>query len=221
MSKSKASEMVRGAGMAADLVLKLITAVKERGGSEEDVHWVVTTEGEPMLAYIADHIVKVGAVQRNRYPVQSKHKSLQEAIAAGKYDYVNNYITAEHFKLEGEIVVEAELVLYPPDRDIESDDVVKELDQMGLRPATLPELCAFGEKYPDIQREFPVVALGSVCVGPGGGRGVAYLGNWGSEREIDLDYRVGEWVPFYRFAAARTTSPRLRGAGNPANSAGK
>jgi hypothetical protein len=189
--------------MAADVWQKLDQRVKARGGTDEDMYRLANKEGDGILDMVADHLVKVGAVQRNRYPVQSKHKLLQDAIAAGKYDYVNDYITAEHFKLEGEIVVDTELLLYHPDRDIESDDVIKELDQMGLRPATLQELCAFGEKYPDIQREFPIVALGSVCVGSSGCRGVPYLGYWDALRGLHLNYWGGVWSPGFRFLAAR------------------
>lgn len=203
MSTSKGSQLARGASMAADVWQKLDQRVKARGGTDEDMYRLANKEGEGILDMVADHLVKVGAVQRNRFPVKASHKSLQDAIAAGKYDYANDYITAEHFKLEGEIVVDTELVLYHPDRDIESDDVVKELDQMGLRPATLQELCAFGEKYPDIQREFPVVALGSVCVGSGGDRRVPSLDFWFALRKLCLLYWDGEWSSFCRFLAAR------------------
>ncbi len=203
MSTSKGSQLARGASMAADVWQKLDQRVKARGGTDEDMYRLANKEGECILDLVADHLVKVGAVHRNRYPVQSKHKSLQDAIAAGKYDYVNGYITAEHFKLEGEIVVDTKLVLYHPDRDIESDDVVKELDQMGLRPATLQELCAFGEKYPNIQREFPCVALGSVCVVSLGDRNVPYLGYWGAGRRLYLSCWDDVWGPRCRFLAAR------------------
>ena len=74
---------------------------------------------------------------------------------------------------------------------------------MGLCPATLQELCAFGEKYPDIQREFPVVALGSVYVSLYGRRGVPYLGSWGAGRGLGLFSRGDEWCPSDRFLAAR------------------
>ena len=202
-TSSKGSQLARGASMAADVWQKLDQRVKARGGTDEDMYRLANKEGEGILDMVADHLVKMGAVQHKRYPVQSKHKSLQDAIAAGKYDYANDYITAEHFKLKGEIVVDTKLVLYHPDRDIDSDNVVKELDQMGLRPATLQELCAFGEKYPDIQREFPIVALGSVFVYSDGVRDVPYLDGWRARRALDLDDWDGGWRPADRFLAAR------------------
>jgi hypothetical protein len=152
---------------------------------------------------VADHLVKVGTVKYNRYPVKSNYTSLKDAIAAGKCDYVNDYITANCSTLTGEIVVDTELVLYHPNRNIESDDVVEELDQMGLRPATLQELCAFGEKYPDIQREFPIVALGYVCANSLGYRLVPNLGSWYTGRKLSLNDWGGEWRPDHRFLAAR------------------
>ena len=44
---------------------------------------------------------------------------------------------------------------------MESDAVLRELDKRGLRAAELRELLAFGEKYPHVQREFSIAALGS------------------------------------------------------------
>jgi hypothetical protein len=128
---------------------------------------MATSKGSQLVrgaSMAADHLIRADVIERNRYPIQSKHKSLQDAIRAGQYDYVNDHIRPEHFKIEGEIVVDTEALLYHPNCSIDRDSVIKELDQMGLKAATLPELCAFGATYPDIQRDFPVVALGSVYV---------------------------------------------------------
>lgn len=44
-------------------------------------------------------------------------------------------------------------------------DVIKEMQKRGLRPALYEELLCFAEKYPDEQRKYPIVALGSkVCM---------------------------------------------------------
>lgn len=48
------------------------------------------------------------------------------------------------------------------------EDVLSELDRQGLRPAELHELLALGKSYPDLQRGFPVAALGSVWKTPHG-----------------------------------------------------
>jgi hypothetical protein len=54
-------------------------------------------------------------------------------------------------------------------RDMKTEDVLKEFKDRGLRPATLPELLAFGSKYPRNHLS-PVVALGTEFYEPDGWR---------------------------------------------------
>lgn len=126
---------------------------------------------------------------------------LADMVAAGKYDWVNSEITAEHFPTKGEGRVEVKISLACFNRVMESNEVITELDKLGLRPATLPELLAFGAKYPDVQRGFPVVALGSVWRDADGSRGVPCLSGDGSERLLSLDWFGDRWGGRYRFAA--------------------
>ena len=49
------------------------------------------------------------------------------------------------------------------DRDALTDEVLAEMDREGLLPALYEEFLGFAEKYPDEQRKYPIVALGSVC----------------------------------------------------------
>ncbi len=90
-------------------------------------------------------------------------QSLVEMVSAGKYDWVSEGITEKNFPktMSGKVRVNFELVHF--NRNITSDIAVMGLGGMGLRPATIWELLAFGAKYPELQREFPVVALGSVA----------------------------------------------------------
>lgn len=88
------------------------------------------------------------------------------------------------------------------DRDASTDEVLAEMDRKGLRPALYEELLGFAEKYPDEQRKYPIVALGSEA-NVGGGRNVAYLWLDGDGRRLGL-YWVGfDWRGRYRFLAVR------------------
>lgn len=129
--------------------------------------------------------------------------SVEKAIKAGKYDWVNSDITSDHFpSMEtGEKEVSIELIYFG--RDMGTDDVLRELDKMSLRPANLKELLALGEKFPDIQREFPIIALGSVWRDRYGYRGCAFLLRGGSMRSLSLDWLLVRWREFCRFAAVR------------------
>jgi hypothetical protein len=131
------------------------------------------------------------------------NRSLHEMIKAGNYDYANDSITAENFPIKGEGKVDTEIILVHFNRSISSDDAIREMDQLGLRPAVLPELLAFGEMHPAVQKEFPIVALGSVWRNGGGSRVVPFLGRWDAERKLYLLGFVGGWGGNFRFAAVR------------------
>ena len=97
------------------------------------------------------------------FPVTNNYKlSLAEMISAGHYDRVNDDITAEHFPIRGGGTAELEAQLVHLNRLMESEDVLKELDKNDLWPGTIPELLAFGAKHPELQRQFPIIPLGSV-----------------------------------------------------------
>ncbi len=144
------------------------------------------------------------------YPVTIDYrKPLDEMVKAGRYNYANPDITAEHFSIQGEGEVAVELVLVHFDHNIESDDAVAELNRLGLEPARLEHACAFGEKYPDVQRQFPIVFLGSVWSDAFGDRHVPCLDDWSGRRGLYLDCWVGEWGRDYRFAAVRKVPAAL------------
>lgn len=129
---------------------------------------------------------------------------VEEAVNRGHYDYVNSSITSQNFstKQKGKVELVVELIHF--DHSISSAEVLKELDRMGYRAADLHELLALGENYPDVQREFPVVALGSVRRSPhGDGRVVPYLWRHAAYRYAYLAWCGPDWLRTLRFAACR------------------
>jgi hypothetical protein len=137
------------------------------------------------------------------YPITIDHSlTLNQMIALGKYDWVNPDITADRFPIKGEGKKKKVVELVHFNRDISSENAVKELKKMGLRPATIEELLAFGAKYPEIQRKFLVISLGSSCE-LGGRRSVACLRRLGSGRGLNLSFWDGVWGGHYRFLGVR------------------
>ncbi|TSC73105.1 MAG: Uncharacterized protein G01um101438_128 [Parcubacteria group bacterium Gr01-1014_38] len=130
-------------------------------------------------------------------------QSLAEMIKAGKYDDVNEDITAEHFLIEGTGTVETEVVLVHFDCDIESDDAIREMEQMGLISGKIEHLLALGAEYPDL--EYPIICLGSVWVDRDGRHAVPYLRRWNVGRELRLHWGDRRWRDDCRFLALRTS----------------
>lgn len=139
------------------------------------------------------------------YPITVDYgQTVAQTIKAGKYDWVDGNINQKSFphnRKQGKAELTVELVHFS--RIMDSDKVVEALDQMGLRPATLVELCALGAQHPELQRSFPIVALGSVWNHPLGGRGVSCLGRNGTRRILNLSWWNTVWRESCRFAGIR------------------
>ena len=128
-------------------------------------------------------------------------KPLKEMIQAGKYNWVNDNITSGHFPTTGTGQKEVEIMLFHFNRPISSDDAIAEMEKAGYRPADPPEILALGVKYPELQKQFPIVALGSPWWYPDGDRSVLYLDWLISGRRLDLILFEADWYEDYRFAA--------------------
>ncbi len=132
--------------------------------------------------------------------------SLADMIKVGKYDWVNNDITAEHFPITGSGKAEIDFQLVYLDKSANSEEVLLHMEKNNLRPATLFELLAFGAKYPELQREFPICALGSSWVGSDGNHYMPYLYRFDSRRDLNLRWFGGDWNGCCRFLAVRKAS---------------
>lgn len=136
-------------------------------------------------------------------------QSLKKMIRAGKYDWVNDNITQKHFPTERQGKEEVEIRIFSTEelvgkmRAVSFDEVLEALERKGYRPANLPELLTIGAEFPDKQREFPIIELGSVWRGSVGRRIVACLCRGGSERRLLLDWLDDGWDDYCRFAAVR------------------
>jgi len=129
-------------------------------------------------------------------------RPLPEMIGAGKYDWTNSEITEERFPIKGIGSRQVESALFHFGRYISSEDAIKEMDKEGYRPAATEELLAFGEHNPQVQREFPIVELGSVAR-VHGDRYVLYLDECGSGRRLYLHWFDCGWGGYCRFLAVR------------------
>lgn len=140
----------------------------------------------------------------NTYPLTVNYDTpVGDGVKAGQYGWSDPNIISQHFpsKREGIQKVEVELIHF--NRFISTDRALEGLDKLGVRPAELHELLALGEKYPELQSKFPIVALGSVWQDPRGYRYVPYLYCYGSRRKLCLYWIEDDWDGYWRFAVVR------------------
>ena len=138
--------------------------------------------------------------------------SFQNMIAAGHYDRTNGKITARRFPIVGRGIVKLQAKLYHFDRRISSEQVVKRLTCTDVwEPAKIEHLLAFAATNPDEQRNYPIIALGSIAR--------VYLHrrvpfvdvdntqrDAKSERALELIWWSGYWLEHCRFLAVRKLS---------------
>lgn len=127
-----------------------------------------------------------------------KEKTIEALVKAGKYTWSSDNISK--FPFEKTEAKEIELVHF--NKSISSEDAIKEMDGMGLRPATTTELLLLGAQHPELQRKEVVVALGTVLPFHVH-RYVAYLFGLSTLRRLVVTWFVNDWGEIYAFAAVR------------------
>lgn len=87
---------------------------------------------------------------------------LAKMIALGHYKSVDSDILPFNFPIVGTGLVDVNLAIFLFDRRISSVEVITEMDRENCDPTKIEHLLAFGAKYPEIQKQFPISALGSI-----------------------------------------------------------
>ena len=198
MSREK-SEFLSSFGIALEIFKAIADAVLGLGGTDQDLRRILTDKG--LRKKIAE--IVVSEVRQTFRVLVDYSKSLAEMIQAGNYDWKNNDITQDHFPTKGNGQQEVEVVLFHFGRNISSDDAIAEMERAGYRPARIEELLALGASQPELQKQYPIVGLGSVWRDPSGLRRVPYLFWDDSGRRLRLHWLEGDWRESCRFVALR------------------
>jgi hypothetical protein len=106
------------------------------------------------------------AVPLKTYKVSPKYgQTLEQMIAAGKYDFVNPWMSPANFAVAGTGPATVEVALIPIDSvdgfvgaEVANDTLLRN----GYRPATVTELLALGAEYPSATNGITVAATGTL-----------------------------------------------------------
>ena len=184
--KSEKSEFVSALGTAFEMVKLIAEEVYALGGSDNDLRRII--KDRKLRQQIAKLLVaNLGEV----YPLDVFGHSINDLVKQGNYGWSNSDINDGNFQADE--MHQAEVILKHFDKDMSTEAVLKALDADGLRPATMSELLEFSSRYPELQKQFPIVALGSFWQGPGGRRCVGYLYYFGGPRELSLLWVGRDW----------------------------
>ena len=195
-SRSEKSAIRAAAGMMAEVWLALDRAVRERGGDDDAVAQLTTNKGQHLIGPIADLLVNTVAV-----PIMQVgwHLVLTWIIGVCRFvTYVDPNITADNFPFQlGDLTIKEVIKVAIPVA-MSTQDVLKFLDNRGLRPATLVELLWWWLTHPAEQSNCMVVALGSVWDG-----NAPFVGGDGAHRCLALGTVALDCSAPCAFAAVR------------------
>ena len=122
---------------------------------------------------------------------------IKQLIDDCNFDWIYEPIKELMSEYDGEPVVGE---LHKFEKPISSEDALKELDNLGFRAGTLPELLAYQKAHPK-SKEW-IVALGTQFF-LGGDSFVPSLGWDGDRRSLSRDWFGYEWGEYGRFLAVR------------------
>lgn len=131
--------------------------------------------------------------------------AFEDRITRGQYGWRNNDLTEKRFPVTAEQVGDWEWKLFHFDRDISSEEAIRLIKEDGFEPGQIGHILAFGEKYPEEQRKYPIIGLGSVAR-VSLGRNVPALWDDFDRRGLYLYWFVDDWGRYCRFLGVRRRS---------------
>lgn len=162
------------------------------------------------IKIISEHAEEYGKIEKELSTIQSDDlvlsvdygKTLEQMIVNGRYDGKNDDINSKNFPFNPKLIglnSEISVKLFHFDFNIYSVNVITEMSKVAYRPATLAELLSLGEAYPGLQRQFPIVGLGSVWDYAVVGSSAPVLSSDNFGRILCLPWFGIHWDNSYRF----------------------
>jgi len=221
----KKSEFLSALGVMWEIWKSLTDEILSLGGDDEAIRLIETDDD--LRLQIAELVmakargIKDAAKQIVSPYLTSVHdlvidfsRDLGQMIAAGKYDWINSDITAEHFPLNGAGKRKVRVELLHFNQYFKNgDEAIAKLKEVNdwlvqqganyrYRFACIEELLALGAVRPDLQRQFPIAALGSIWR-RAGDRNFAYLRRDDARRYLSLSCLEDDFGGGWRFAVVR------------------
>ncbi len=130
-------------------------------------------------------------------------KSFQELINKAKFDWVNSDVNEKNFPIKIKTNRKVIVKLFHFNRYVLSQNIIREIKKSGYRLAFIEELIAFAISYPNLQKSFPIVALGSEWKQNKNKVVVPEIYWHGPGHSLSICGRDGGWEGFWRFVAIK------------------
>ncbi len=158
--KQEVSLLVSASGGAGSLIGKLVTELRKRQFSDEEIYaYYSNSRSAGSIVEVADKIEEDLWDVREDYTfklVVGKHITTKKALAAGKYSSVDPDVNSRNFPIRPRKEEYRKIVLLRSCYNIhESDEMLaSEVMTLGLKRPEYEDAFDFGEQFPLMQKKF-------------------------------------------------------------------
>jgi hypothetical protein len=157
------------------------------------------------LSYLDGGLVQSTPSEISQSLIVLPDLSHAERIKRGNYGWTDGGLTEKRFPVTDDQLGEWEWKLFHFDQTISSDKAIRLMKEDGFDPAQTGHILTFGEKYPQEQRKYPIIGLGSEAT-VSGDRRVPGLWGDGGRRKLGLGWFDDGWFDRCRFLGVRKPS---------------
>lgn len=187
-----------------DLTAGQLNSLVKKAGGHEQVLRILSGELKiQLLSTTAEAAVVPEPV--DQFLTIEADISFEDRIKRGNYGWRNSDLTEKKFPVTAEQVGDWEWKLFHFNRDISSEEAIRLMKEDSYDAGQIGHILAFGEKYPEEQRKFPIIGLGSVAE-VGLRRVVPGLWDGNGERRLSLLWFGVGWHRRCRFLGVRRRS---------------
>ena len=145
-----------------------------------------------------------------RWGLQIQVSMFTALVASGRYDDIDSAITEKNFPIvipDDLEDIEGHLLNFG---SIKIQDAATRLRKEGFQPATFTLLLLFNSLYPNPQRYYRTIALGSLTTLPGGMHAVQLDWRDGVHRDLTLTWVGASCESDCAFLAVKVPPPQMR-----------
>lgn len=137
-------------------------ALVKLAGGEDKVRKILSGELKiQLLSTTAEAIAVPTDVEQ--FMTVNPDLAFAERITRGNYGWTNSDLTEKKFPVTEDQHGEWEWKLFHFGRDISSEEAIRLMKEDCYDAGQIGHILTFGEKYPEEQRKFPIIGLGSVA----------------------------------------------------------
>lgn len=170
-------------------------------GGETQVRKILAGELKIQLLPTTDEVAMV-PTDAGRFLTVDPDLTFEDRIARGNYYWCHNDLTEKQFPVTEDQYGKWRWKRFRFHRRISSAAAIRLMKENGYDAAQIGHIFAFGEKYPEEQRLYPIAALGSVYLVDAYHR-IPELGGGGGQRTLSLKKLNSDWDDFYCFLGVR------------------